>query len=74
MNFEPIEALELRQQMDDSEERIEQLERQVARLLADEFISAGVFRRGLTVVGYWLLGVFTVTLCVLVVTMVWGLL
>lgn len=72
MNFEPIEALELRQQMDDVEERTEQLEKRVAALLADEFIAAGFFRRGVTVLGYWLFGVSTVTLCVWVIAMLWG--
>ena len=73
MNIEPMEALDLRQQMDDVEDRTEQLEKQMALLLADEFISAGVFRRGLVVVGYWLFGAFSVAGVAWVVGMLWGL-
>jgi hypothetical protein len=69
MNIEPIEALGLRQQIDDVEERLEKLEKQLAM---DEFISAGFFRRGLVVVGYWLMGAATCAGVVWVVNTIWG--
>ena len=73
MNIEPGEMLDRLRQIDDMEERLDVAEERIAALLADEFISAGVFRRGLTVFGYWLMGVCSVALVVWLITGAWRL-
>ena len=58
--------------MDDTEQRLTELETAVKKLQSDEFVGAGFVRRSATVMGYWLFGIALLYAGWMVVNLIWG--